>query len=489
MELFYCDACGLRIKSGDGQLGADELRYCETCFAKKFPGSAPPSASVRTTTPSPGTFKSGAVIASPNDSSSRRKPSKQEPVRSGNTGTSTTLIAAGGGGAAALLLIGFLVWGGKSEAPTVAMKESPRALKDVKSEPNLVAAGSDGSTRVDKADKTEKSSPAFKAPASAFNQAPPAPPVDSNAPRNRAVPQETPQRGQTATPESKPESGRAGGGLFAPEALRANTQEDYRENYARRRLTELMEVEQKGTMKPAEFRKRVKELASGYSNTGAGQEAAEKLKALDSSVAAPVAASAGPGATDKQKTGAVEPEHVSPTEQARTLLGAAAPVEGTQILYKNSFDTDEEWKLAGGIKETAQTKSGTGVAVKSEPVSPGYFVARINLKFGQAPLKLGANSWMKLSYRTQGTADICFHSAVGGAVYEKFFFGIKPGKWQTLVLHFNQFGKCITRGNDSQPAPNSELQGITMFLGNGTGAGASAIIDDVVIGEGAVPQD
>lgn len=483
MELYYCDACGLRIKSGDGQVGADAQRYCDGCFAKKFPGvAAPASATIRTTTPSPGAYKSGAVLSSPNDSSSRRKPSKQEPTRSPKSSANTTMIAAGGGGVAALLVVGFLLMGGKSEPPPVAMKEAPRPEK------------------LDKLDKTEKATnaaPVAKSPPAPLPQAStPQTVAEPNAPRNRAA--DAPARGNSpvAADAGKSETGRAGGGgLFAPDALRANSQDDYRENYARRRMTELLEVEQKGSMKPAEFRKRVNELAAGYSNTAAGKEAAEKLKSLDAN--APVAAT---GAAEKQKSGAgkAETEQMTPADQARLLLGEAAPAsaappaaaasEPTQILYKNSFDTDEEWKLVDGTRETA-TQNGTGAAVKSTPQSPGYFVAKIHFKFGQAPVKLGSNSWMKITYKTQGTADICFHTAVSGAVYEKFFFGIKPGKWQTLVLHFNQFGKCISRGNDSQPPPNSDLQGVTMFLGSNTGAGASAVVDDIVIGDGAVPKD
>jgi len=489
MELFYCDTCGLRIKSGDGQIGpaGDALRYCEPCYAKKFPDACISTAPVRTTTPSPGAFKSAAVINSPNDSSSRRKPSKQEPVRAPKSGPSTTLIAAGGAGAAAVLLLGFMVFGGKSEPAPVAMKE--------KAESRAPSPVSETATR---SDKPTAVAPAFK------REAAPSAPAPMAAERNRAAATEPAQRGPSGVAEAKTETGRAGGGLFSPDKIQAQSADEFRENYARRRLDELLAMEQKGSLKPADLRKRASDLATGYGNTAAGKEAAEKLKSLNEGSA--VAGGGASATVEKQKTGspnngAVDNTTIHPAEQAKLLLGgdapapevpaaAAAPDAGeTRILWKNSFDAEDDWKIVDGSRETAQTRSGAGMAVRSESVSSGYFTARITLKFNNAPLKLGPNSWLKFSYRTQGTADICFHIAIGGAVYEKFMFGIQPGKWKTTSFHFNQFGKCITRKNDSQPAPNSDLQGLTMFLGGPNAAGASVVLDDVVIGDGPIPDE
>lgn len=488
MELFYCDTCGLRIKSGDGQIGpaGDALRYCEPCYAKKFPDACISTAPVRTTTPSPGAFKSAAVINSPNDSSSRRKPSKQEPVRAPKSGPSTTLIVAGGAGAAAVLLLGFMVFGGKSEPAPVAMKE--------KAESRAPSPVSETATR---SDKPTTVAPAFK------REAAPSAPAPMAAERNRAPAAETPQRGPSGVAEAKTETGRAGGGLFAPDKLQAQSADEFRENYARRRLDELLAMEQKGSLKPADLRKRASDLATGYGNTAAGKEAAEKLKSLNEGSA--VAGGGASATVEKQKTGApntaaVDNTTIHPAEQAKLLLGnapdapaatAATPLVDvpTRILWKNAFDAEDDWKVVSGTRETAQTRSGAGMAVRSEPVSPGYFTARIDLKFSNAPLKLGANSWIKFTYRTQGTADICFHIGIGNAMYEKFMFGIQPGKWKTTSFHFNQFGKCITRKNDSQPEPNSDLQGITMFLGGPNAAGASVVLDDVVIGDGPIPDE
>lgn len=484
MELFYCDACGMRIKSGDGQVGpgSDTQRYCENCYVQKFSGSA---SVPRATTPSPGTFKSGAVTSAPSDSSVRRKPSKQEPVRAPKTGPSPTVIAAAGGGAAALLLIGFMVFGGRSDS-TVALNDSRR---DEKSEPRPTPASSEALARQD---KPAAAAPVFKRDALA-----PSSPAQEAAQSNRGAAPETQLRGQPTGADAKAETGRAGGGLFAPEKMQAQKQDDFRENYARRRLDELMLNEQKGTLKPAELRKRVSDLASGYSNTAAGKDAAEKLKALNDG--APSQAASAPAMVAKQQAAvsktAVAENGIHPAEQAKLLLGNAnvdpgtPEPEATRILWKNSFDAEADWANVSGTRETAQTSGGTGMAVRSEPIPSGYFVARIELKFSNVPLKLGANSWVKLAYRTQGTADICFHVAIGGAVYERFMFGILPGKWKTTSFRLNEFGKCITRKNESQPAPNSELSGITMFLGGANAAGASVLIDDVLIGDGPIPEN
>jgi hypothetical protein len=174
-------------------------------------------------------------------------------------------------------------------------------------------------------------------------------------------------------------------------------------------------------------------------------------------------------------------------------LGAAkddAAEAASIVIWQSGFDADTDASAVLKGSWEKQASGASGGAVKAEAVQQAPFSARIDLKFaaGNEPLKSSRDSWIKFTYKLQGSADLCVHITAGGKTYEKFIFGPPPGKWKTSAFKLSDFTRCVTTGKDEQPAHNAEISAASILVAS-SGTRAGLLLDEILLGSGAIPSE
>jgi hypothetical protein len=253
-------------------------------------------------------------------------------------------------------------------------------------------------------------------------------------------------------------------GSFIPEKPEAVDMGAIREATARHSWRQVLDNE--GKLTPAQFRKSVEGFLANYRSTSLGKEAEEKLKSLP----------APPPEPEKKPLPEPAPKPPEPAQ-------APAPSGESKTLWSSSFDQEGDFRAVSCGAKDSQTPNGTGFSVKAAPNANEYFLTRISINPG---VDLGSNSWVRVLCRLEGTRSICFHSAIGDRVYERYVMDQPQGKWIVVVFRVSEYGKCITQAGATVPA-GARFIGTAIF-GCKTGGDGVFYVKEFTLGDGPLPE-
>jgi hypothetical protein len=227
---------------------------------------------------------------------------------------------------------------------------------------------------------------------------------------------------------------------------------DPKEDFARRKWAELKESEKKQT--PYQARKDVESFVATYGSTAAGKEAAQYLVTMP------------PGEAP------VAPE--------------------TKILWQSDFEHESDDAMIGaGKRGTDNAYGGKGSSLKSVVNASDYFTSMITLSprvNNTDMVKISESTWVRLAIRVEGAYQICFHTSIGGSVYEKYAKGLALNKWHVITFKLSDHKTNITNKNAPKPVPGTTFNSTTIF-GCQKNAPTTVYIDSMMIGDGPIPPE
>ncbi|HYG73933.1 MAG TPA: hypothetical protein VEK08_02915 [Planctomycetota bacterium] len=229
---------------------------------------------------------------------------------------------------------------------------------------------------------------------------------------------------------------------------------DPREDYARRKWAEFKASEKK--LVPYYARKEVEAFVASYGSTAVGKEAAVYLQTMPKGE--PPAANAAAG------------EH--------------------QVLWSDNFESGGNG-ITKGSRTTENAYGGAGYCLKSEKQDSTFFTSVISLnprKNGTDAVNIGENTWIRFACRIDGGSMICFHSAIGTGLFEKYVGNLTPGKWQWVTFKMSEYTANIRDKNQPRPLPNTPFTGTAIFGCQHNGA-TTVYIDDITFGDGPIPPE